>query len=84
MECAPMAETEQKEKSRSTLLESKFWRVFLLLVAVALVFGGPTYFVYVLVHAADLSQVYAASAGFVSFVVGLVLLWYLIKNKVVS
>ena len=80
-----MAEVEQKkERSRSTWLESKFWRVLLLLVAVVLIFGGPTYFVYVLVGAADLSQVYAVIAGFVLFVVGLVLLWYLIRNKVVS
>jgi len=79
-----MAEAQQKEKTRAAWLESKFWRIFLLMVAVVLIFGGPTYFVYVLVRAADLGQVYAAVAGFASFMVGLVLLWYLIKNKVVS
>jgi len=64
-------------------LSSKFWRVFLVIVAVLLIFAGPTYVPYLLV---DLLKVdYAASAvsGFVLLVIGLVLMWYLVRKRII-
>ncbi|MCL6578931.1 MAG: hypothetical protein K6T73_06020 [Candidatus Bathyarchaeota archaeon] len=82
-----MSEEEQKGK-RNQLprlnLDSKFWKAFLFVVAAFLIFAGPTYVVYVLMNVLDISYVFSMISGFALFIVGLVLLWYLIKNKVVS
>jgi hypothetical protein len=79
--------TEKKEKSKSTRLDlnSKFWKTFLVILAVFLTFAGPTYVVYV-VFLKILKMDYAVSiaSGFALFIVGLVLIWYLIKRKVIS
>jgi len=79
--------TEKKQKSKSTRLDlnSKFWKTFLIVLAVFLTFAGPTYIVYV-VFLKILKMDYAVSmaSGFALFIVGLVLIWYLIKRKVIS
>jgi hypothetical protein len=63
-------------------LNSKFMRTTLLIVSVLLIFAGPTYVPYVL---ASLNINYWASilVGLVLLIVGLVLLWFLIRKKVV-
>jgi len=79
--------TEKKEKSKSTRLDlnSKFWKAFLVILAAFLTFAGPTYVVYV-VFLKILKMDYAVSiaSGFALFIAGLVLIWYLIKRKVIS
>lgn len=79
--------TEKKQKSKSTRLDlnSKFWKTFFIVLAVFLTFAGPTYIVYV-VFLKILKMDYAVSmaSGFALFIVGLVLMWYLIKRKVIS
>jgi len=79
--------TEKKEQSRSTRLNlnSKFWKTFLVILAAFLTFAGPTYVVYA-VFLKILKMDYAVSmaSGFALFIVGLVLIWYLIKRKVIS
>jgi len=77
-----MAKEEQKSTS-GTLLGSKFMRTFLILVTVFLIFAGPTYAVYVLLHL-KLSYVISIISGFALFVVGLVLLFYLIRKGVLK
>ncbi len=65
-------------------LNSKFWRTFLVIAAAFLIFIGPTYVPYVL---ADLLKVnYAASIvlGLALLTVGLALMWYLIRKKVIT
>jgi hypothetical protein len=65
-------------------LNSKFWRILLVLVAVLLIFAGPTYVPYLL---ADLLKLdYAASIvfGFVLLIIGLALMWYLIRKKIIE
>lgn len=82
-----MNEEEQKGKSSQSSrlnLNSKFWRAFLFVLAAFLIFAGPTYVVYALMGVLDISYVFSMISGFVLLVVGLVLLWYLIRNKVVS
>ncbi len=64
-------------------LESKYWRLFLVVVAAALTFGGP-YVVYLFSHGLDLGFYVSAVAGFGSLIIGLALFWYLINHKVIS
>jgi len=77
--------TKEEEKSTSgTLLGSKFMRTFLILVTVFLIFAGPTYAVYAFFHLLKLSYVILMISGFALFVVGLVLLFYLIRKGVLK
>ena len=83
-----MTEKKQKSKSRISIrldLSSKFWKTFFIVLAVFLTFAGPTYIVYA-VFLKILKMDYAVSmvSGFALFIVGVVLIWYLIKNKVIS
>lgn len=83
-----MTEKKQKSKSRISIrldLSSKFWKTFLLILAVFLTFAGPTYIVYVVfLKILKMDYVVSMASGFALFIVGLVLIWYLIKRKVIS
>jgi hypothetical protein len=63
--------------------ESKFTKVTLTIVAVLLIFVGPTYVPYLLVSA-GLGDVVAIVLGFVLFIVGLGMLIYLIRKKIIT
>ena len=78
--------TEKKEKSKSTRLNlnSKFWKTFLVILAAFLTFAGPTYMVYALLNVFKMNYFVSMVSGFALFIVGVVLIWYLIKNKVLS
>ena len=83
-----MTEKKQKSKRRISIrldLSSKFWKTFLVVLAVFLTFAGPTYMVYVVfLKILKMDYVVSMASGFALFIAGLVLIWYLIKNKVLS
>ncbi len=64
-------------------IESKFTRVALTIVAVLLIFVGPTYVPYLLLSA-GLEYFASIGLGVVLFIVGLVMLVYLIRKKVIT
>jgi hypothetical protein len=79
--------TEKKEKSKTTRfdLNSKFWKTFLVILAVLLTFAGPTYLVYVVfLKILKIDYIVSMASGFALFIVGLALIWYLIKRKIIS
>lgn len=81
-----MSEDKRKGEERKTTLfdlNSRFWRVSLTLLAAILTFGGP-YVVLVLFRALDLSYVASWAIGFVVFLIGLTLMLFLIRKKVIS
>jgi hypothetical protein len=63
-------------------LSLKFWKTFLTIVAVALIFAGPTYVTYAL-NAMNVAYAVSVAVGVAMLVVGLLLLFYLIRKKVV-
>jgi hypothetical protein len=82
-----MNEKNQKSKSRVSVrldLRSRFWKTFLIVLAAVLTFAGPTYVVYALTRILKIGYAVSMISGFALFVAGLVLVWYLIKNKVIS
>lgn len=79
-----MTEGEKESKRVSGFVESKFWRTFLVVLTVFLVFGGPTYFVYLAVHGLDLDLAISGLSGLALLVVGLALLWFLIRKRIIS
>jgi hypothetical protein len=74
---------EEKQKSE-TIWRSKFWRTFIVMLTALLTFVGPTYLVYVLLNTLEINYAVSMVSGFALFVVGLALIWYLIKSKVIS
>jgi uncharacterized protein YybS (DUF2232 family) len=73
-----------KEATRKFDLNSKFWRTLLFILAVVLTFAGPTYVVYALNNVPEIGYAVSMVSGFALFIVGLALIWYLIKKKVIS
>jgi hypothetical protein len=87
MEREYMSEEKQKNKSRTSTrfnLSSKSLKTFLVVLAAFLTFAGPTYVPYVLLNVLEINYAVSMAFGFALFVVGLVLMWYLIKRKVIS
>jgi uncharacterized membrane protein len=65
-------------------MESKFWRTTLLLLSVVLIFAGPTYVPYVMSDIAHIDYIASTVVGVVLLIVGLVLMWFLVRKKVIT
>lgn len=81
-----MSEDKRKSGEKRTIridLNSRFWRVSLTLLSVLLTFGGP-YVALVLFRALDLSYAISMASSFIVFLIGLVLMLFLVKKKVIS
>lgn len=72
------------KKSFGFDLNSKFWKTFLTLLVVMLMFAGPTYVVLAFWRVLDLDYVLSMVSGFSLFLIGLALLMLLIKRKIIS
>jgi hypothetical protein len=64
-------------------VSSKFWRTFLVIVAALLIFAGPTYVPYLLLDFLKVNYVASIVSGFVLLIVGLVLMWFLVRKKII-
>jgi hypothetical protein len=65
-------------------VNSKFLKVLLIIVTVVLIFAGPTYVPYVLSTILNLNYVASMVSGFVLFIVGLFLTFFLIRKKIIT
>ena len=63
---------------------SKFLRVLLIILMAVLIFAGPTYVSYVLFSILDLNYVASIVSGFALFIIGLLLLFFLIRKKIIT
>jgi hypothetical protein len=75
--------TQEKQQTKPGMLESRYWKLVLTVIAALLTFGAP-YVVYLTVHALKMGWFISIGSGGIVFVIGLALIWYLIKNKVIS
>ena len=76
--------TEEKpETGNMSRLDSKFMKTLLLILAALFTFGGP-YLVYVLSHLLELNFFASMAAGAALFVIGLVLIWHLIRKQIIT
>jgi hypothetical protein len=73
----------ENESSGMIDLNSKFWRTTLLLLAVILVFAGPTYVPLEMVDLLKINYIVSILTGLVLLIVGLVLMWFLVRKKVI-
>ena len=76
--------TEENEEIQVSGLNSKFMKVALTIVSVFLMFVGPTYLVYLMSDIAHIDYIASNVVGGVLFIVGLVLLVYLVRKKVIE
>jgi uncharacterized protein YqhQ len=65
-------------------IDSKFMRVLLILVSVFLIFVGPTYVSYLLADVLKVNYIASVVSGFALLIVGLFLIWFLIRKKVIT
>jgi len=83
-----MNEEQRKGKSKkiSARLDfsSRFWKTFLVVLAAFLTFAGPTYVPYALINILEMNYFISIGLGFALLIVGLLLVWYLIKSKAIS
>jgi hypothetical protein len=78
-----MTKNNEGKSSGGFDVSSKFWRIFLVIVAALLIFAGPTYVPYLLVDLLKVNYVASIVLGFVLLIMGLVLMWYLIRKKII-
>jgi hypothetical protein len=79
-----MVENDENDNVGRFDVNSKFMRVFLILLSVFLIFAGPTYISYVLFDALKVNYVASVVSGFALFIVGLMLMLYLIRKKIIT
>ncbi|MEM3730186.1 MAG: hypothetical protein QW667_04775 [Candidatus Bathyarchaeia archaeon] len=76
---------DEKRKAKATInLSSKFWKTFSIVAAAFLTFAGPTYLVYLLLNVLDVDYAVSMLSGLTLFVIGFIIMLYLVKNKVIS
>lgn len=76
--------TENNENIQVSGIDSKFMKVVLTVIAVFLIFVGPTYIPYLLSDILKVDYIASIVVGAVLFIVGLVMLVYLIRKKVIE
>ena len=79
-----MNENNESESSSMFDFDSKFWRTTLVIIAGLLIFAGPTYVPYVLSNILRVDYVASVVSGVVLLVIGLLLMWYLVRKKVIT
>jgi hypothetical protein len=76
--------TENNENIQGSGLDSKFMKLVLTVVAVLLIFVGPTYIPYLLSDILKVDYIASIVVGGLLFIAGLVMLVYLIRKKVIE
>jgi hypothetical protein len=65
-------------------IESKFMRVFLILIGAVFVFAGPTYLPLILNEVLQIGYAVSMSVGFIVFLIGIFDFLYLARKKVIT
>ncbi len=76
--------TEKQENVNVSGIESKFTRVFLIIIGALFVFAGPTYLPYILAEVLNVNVAASNIVGFVVFLVGIFMIIYLARKKIIS
>ncbi len=76
--------TENNDNVQVSALDSKFTRVALTIVSVLLIFVGATYVPYLMADILKIDYVASVVVGGLLFIVGIVMLVFLIRKKVVE
>jgi hypothetical protein len=76
--------TENQSSETVGFMESKFGKTLMVIVSMILVFAGPTYIVYGLAGVLHVNLMASLAVGFALFAVGMVMVFYLVRKKIIS
>jgi hypothetical protein len=76
--------TENNDNVKASALDSKFMKVAQTIVSVFLIFVGATYVPYLMADVLKMDYVASVAVGGLLFIIGLVMLVFLIRKKVVE
>jgi hypothetical protein len=76
--------TENESMEGHGFIESKMGKTIMVILSVFLIFAGPTYIVYGLSVVLGLNLMASFAVGLVLFIVGIILMWQLVKRKIVT
>ena len=71
-----MTETEENVQVGGSFVDSKFWRLMLMIIAVFLIFVGPTYIPYLLSDILKVDYFASIAGGAVLFIVGMIVMLF--------
>ncbi len=74
---------QEKTQPKTGMFDSPHGRALLLIVTGLLLFGGP-YLVYILVNVVQFNYYLSMVSGLILFLIGGLLLWYVIKRKIIT
>jgi hypothetical protein len=72
------------ENQESGIAESKFMRVFLIIIGALFIFTGPTYIPYILADVLKANYIASIAIGFAVFIVGILIVVYLARKKIIT
>jgi len=78
-----MRMAKETEETTTGLMGSKYFKLLLVILAGLFIFGAP-YVTYLSSSVLKRGVFFSFTGGFLSLIIGLVLMWYLIKIKVIS
>jgi len=76
--------SERREEIQASGMESKFNKIVLTILAMLLIFVGPTYIPYILSGVLSINYFASIGIGVALFIMGLGMLIYLIRKKVIT
>jgi len=79
-----MVENDENNNVGRFDVNSKFMKILLIIVTVLLIFAGPTYVSYVLSSVLNVNYIASVISGFALFIVGLLLMFFLIRKKIIT
>jgi hypothetical protein len=79
-----MAGNSENDSNGLFGINSKFMKILLVLTTVFLIFAGPTYVSYLLAEVLNLNYLVSVTVGFSLFLLGLFLVYFLVKNKIIN
>ena len=79
-----MAKNSENDSMGLFDVNSKFMKILLVLTTVFLIFAGPTYVSYLLSEVLNLNYFVAVTVGFSLFLLGLFLIYFLVRNKIIT
>ena len=73
-----------ENEDNKSFMSSKFGRTLLTIIAVFLIFAGPTYIIYGLAVVLSVNLAASFAIGLVLFIVGLIMMRVLVQKKIIT
>ena len=72
------------QNEENSFITSKFGRTLLTIISAFLIFAGPTYVIYGLAVVLKINLAASFAVGIVLFIVGMIMMRFLVSKKVIS